>query len=173
MSGISRRSLIIAAGTSGALAATTAHSKEAAPMSRLYTVMQAIITAWRTQDVEGVLSHVTDDIVWQNSSGYAEPILGKAAMREALNVMGPKIKTSRWRIFDHIESGDRLFVEGVDEFWTKDGAHIAIPYAGSMHFRGSLVHDWREFFDGRLSAEQRALGVTKHLETLIQQPVAK
>ena len=141
-------------------------------MSRLYPVLQAVIGAWRTQDVEGVLSHVTDDIVWQNSGGYAAPIAGKPAMRAALQGMGAKIKTSRWRIFDYAESGDRLFMEGVDEFWTHDGAHIAIPYAGSLHFRGALIHDWREYFDGRLSAEQREHGLTPHLQALIGQPAA-
>lgn len=165
-----RRDLMVSAGALYALSATPALAKEN-PMSRLYAVQLAILAAWRTQDVEGVLTHVTDDIVWRNSSEFASPIVGKPAMRAALNVMGPKIKTSRWRIFDYAETADRLFVEGVDEFWTHDGAHVAIPYAGTLHFRGQQIYDWREYFDGHLGAEQRAGGgVSKWLENFIDKP---
>ena len=108
-----RRTFVAAAGLLAA-APALARPKEAYAMSRLYPVLQGVIGAWRTQDVEGVLSHVTDDIVWQNSAGHDAPITGKPAMRAVLQTMGAKIKTSRWRIFDYAENGDRLFMEGVD-----------------------------------------------------------
>ena len=56
-------------------------------MTTKLAVMQQIIAAWHKQDVEGVLAHVTDDIVWHNSSGYAPAVRGKAAMRAALEVL--------------------------------------------------------------------------------------
>ena len=40
-------------------------------MTTKLAVMQQIIAAWHKQDVEGVLAHVTDDIVWH----YAAPAL--------------------------------------------------------------------------------------------------
>lgn len=166
---IDRRTALIATGAAAGAAAFAGASqaKEPKPMS-LYPTLLAVITAWRHQDVEGVLKHLTDDIVWQNSAGYNPPIVGKAAMRATLTTMAARIKTNHWRIFDHAESGDRLFMEGVDEFWTKDGAHIAIPYAGSLHFRGPLIAKWTEYFDGRLSAEQTAKGgPTPHLAAMI------
>ncbi len=143
-------------------------------MSRLYPVLQAIISAWHNQDVEGVLVHVTDDIVWRNSSGFAPAIHGKAAMRNALQGMAPVIKTNKWRIFDYAESQDRLFMEGVDEFWLKTGEHVAIPYAGVLEFRGLLVHEWREYFDGRISSSMKAgAPMTDEIQSLISRPVAK
>ncbi|WP_296596545.1 nuclear transport factor 2 family protein [Phenylobacterium sp.] len=167
------RRLVIAA--AGALAASPALAKEPA-MPRLYPVLEAIIAAWKRQDVEGVLAHVTDDIVWRNSSGYAPAIRGKAAMREALQKMKAMIApgSNRWRIFDHAENETRLFMEGVDEFDLATGQHVAIPYAGSLEFRGQLVSEWREYFDGRISAEMKAgAAMTAEVREMISRPAAK
>jgi limonene-1,2-epoxide hydrolase len=171
-----RRTMIAAASLLAAfpLTAHAASPMEGKPMSRLYPVLLAVIAAWKTQDVEGVLSHVTDDIVWQNSGGYAPAIQGKAAMREALSKMAPIIAESHWRIFDYAESETRLFMEGVDEFKTKDGHRVAIPYAGVLVFRGGLISEWREYFDGRLSALMKSsAGVPASVDALLARPVAK
>jgi limonene-1,2-epoxide hydrolase len=125
-------------------------------MPRLFPVLQNIISAWQRQDIDGVLTHVTDDIVWRNSSGFAPAIIGKPAMRAALEKMAGVIKTNHWRNFDYAESQDRLFVEGVDEFWLTTGEHVAIPYAGVFEFRGVLIAQWREYFDGRISLAMKA-----------------
>lgn len=173
MSPVDRRTLITTAASAAAVVAAPALAKEPA-MSRLYPVLEAIIAAWHKQDVEGVLVHVTDDIVWRNTSGFSPAIRGKAAMRTALQGMAPVIKTNKWRIFDYAESQDRMFMEGVDEFWLTTGQHVAIPYAGVLEFRGPLVHEWREYFDGRISAAMKAgQPITEELQTMIARPVAK
>jgi len=167
------RRLVLAA--AGAFVAGPALAKEP-DMSRLYPVLEAIIAAWKKQDVEGVLAHVTDDIVWRNSSGYAPAIRGKDAMRDALQKMKAMIApgSNRWRIFDHAENETRLFMEGVDEFDLTTGQHVAIPYAGSLAFRGQLVSEWREYFDGRISAEMKAgAPMTAEVREMISRPVAK
>ena len=139
---------------------------------RLYPVLQAVIEAWHRQDIEGVLVHVTDDIVWRNSSGFAPAIRGKAAMRKALQGMAPIIKTNKWRIFDHAENDNRLFMEGVDEFWLTTGEHVAIPYAGSLEFEGLLIKEWREYFDGRISAAMKAgQPMSDEVREMISRPV--
>lgn len=170
---VDRRALLTAA---GALAAGPALAEEKTAMPRLYPVLEAIIAAWKAQDVEGVLAHVTDDIVWRNSSGYAPAIRGKAAMREALQRMKAVIEpgSNRWRIFDHAENRTRLFMEGVDEFRLTTGQHVAIPYAGSLEFRGLLVSEWREYFDGRISADMKAgKPMTPEVQEMISRPVAR
>ena len=171
MSDLARRDLI---GLGAALALVPLTSAKGAGMSRLYPVLEAIITAWRHQDVEGVLVHVTDDIVWRNSGGFAPAIRGKAAMREVLVAMAAKIKTNNWRIFDYAENDHRLFMEGVDEFWFHTGEHIAIPYAGSLEFRGDKVCEWREYFDGRLSLAMKAgEPLSDEVKEMIGRPVAR
>lgn len=170
---LDRRTLMAAAAAAGLASPRPILAKEP-PMSRLYPVLLAVIDAWHHQDIEGVLAHVTDDIVWRNSSGFAPAIRGKAAMRTALTSMAPIIKTNKWRIFDYAETGDRLFMEGVDEFWLQGGQHVAIPYAGSLEFRGLLIREWREYFDGRLSAAGKAgEPVSAEVLEMIGRPVAK
>ena len=170
---LDRRTLIAA---TGALAVAPAAIAKEPAMPRLYPVLEAIIAAWKQQDVEGVLAHVTDDIVWRNSSGYAPAIKGKAAMRTALQNMKAMIQpgSNRWRIFDYAESADRLFMEGVDEFDLVTGQHVAIPYAGSLQFRGHLVSEWREYFDGRISADMKAgKPITAEVREMLERPLAK
>ncbi|HET6970468.1 MAG TPA: limonene-1,2-epoxide hydrolase family protein [Phenylobacterium sp.] len=169
---IPRRTLIATAAAAAALPAS-ALAKET-PVPRLYPVLTAVIEAWRRQDVEGVLVHVTDDIVWRNSAGFAPAIRGKAEMRATLQRMAAIIKTNHWRIFDYAENDTRLFMEGVDEFWLTTGEHVAIPYAGSLEFHGPLIHEWREYFDGRISAAMKAgAPITDELKEMITRPVAR
>ena len=167
---LDRRTVLAAA---GALAATPALAKETA-MPRLYPVLTALIQAWQRQDIEGVLVHVTDDIVWRNSGGFAPAIRGKDNMRKALQGMAGVIKTNKWRIFDYAENETRLFMEGVDEFWLTTGQHVAIPYAGSLDFEGLKIKEWREYFDGRISAAMKAgAPITDEVKEMISRPVAR
>ncbi|MBU1376488.1 MAG: nuclear transport factor 2 family protein [Alphaproteobacteria bacterium] len=173
---LDRRTLISAAAATGALAAASPALAKESSMPRLFPVLEAIIAAWKKQDVEGVLACVTDDIVWRNSSGYAPAIKGKAAMRTALNTMKAAIKpgSNTWRIFDYAESADRLFMEGVDEFDLTTGQHVAIPYAGSLQFRGALVSEWREYFDGRISSDMKAgKPMSAEVTEMLDRPLAK
>lgn len=161
----------------GALAATAAATPAGAdtptgtPAPRLLPVLQALISAWHRLDVEGVLALVTDDIVWQNSGGYAPAIEGKPAMREALQGMARVIRSNHWRLFDVAETGDRLFMEGVDEFHLVSGQHIALPYAGVLEFRAARICRWREYYDGRLAAAMKAGGpIPAAVRQLIDRP---
>jgi limonene-1,2-epoxide hydrolase len=88
--------------------------------------------------------------------------------------MAGVIKENRWRIFDYAENETRLFMEGVDEFWLTGGQHVAIPYAGVFEFRGLLVREWREYFDGRLSLAMKAgEPVPPQVTEMIARPVAR
>ena len=140
-------------------------------MTQAIEVLNGIISAWRDQDVEAVLVHVTDDVIWRGSAGYGPAIRGKAALRQLLTEMKSKIARDEWRIFDYAQGKDRLLVEGVDEFWLKTGERVVVPYAGSVFLRGNLVCEWREYFDGRISSEMKAGKlITPELEEIISTP---
>ena len=140
-------------------------------MTRAIDVLNGIISAWHRLDVEGVLVHVTEDVIWRGSAGYGPAIRGKAALRQLLTEMKSRIAREEWRIFDYAEGKDRLLVEGVDEFWLKTGERVVVPYAGSVFLKGDLVCEWREYFDGRISSEAKAgKPVTPELEEIISTP---
>jgi limonene-1,2-epoxide hydrolase len=97
-----------------------------------------------------------DDIVWHYAAGAAPPLNGKAKARRFLETFKAQLAEVRWRLFDHAQAGDRLFVEGVDEFTTTGGMIVVAPYAGVLRFRDDLIVEWRDYVDVAMMDAQRA-----------------
>jgi limonene-1,2-epoxide hydrolase len=134
-------------------------------------IYQAIIAAWKAKDMDAVLTHMADDIVWHFAVGAEPPVRSKAGARKFLQRFGAEIREVTWRVFDYAESADRLFVEGVDEYVTTDGLRIVAPYAGVLEFRGDLVVGWRDYVDvGVIAAQQAGGPVSAHVEALVARP---
>lgn len=139
---------------------------------RRFRQFSAVIDAWKRKDAEAVLAAMADDIVWHYAAAIAPPARGKAEARAFLDRFGAGIGQVRWRIFAHAESGDRLFVEGVDEYTTADGVDVAAPYAGVIEFRGELITGWRDYVDrGTIDAMKRGGGYPAHVVDLIAREV--
>jgi limonene-1,2-epoxide hydrolase len=169
---INRRAALVASGAAAMLVLVDRGAAKAGG-SRFYPKLMALIDSWKMHDVEGVLSHMTEDVIWQ-TGGFTPPLRGKAALRAALLAMAPMVKESHWRIFDYAETADQLFVEGVDEFTTPTGARVAIPYAGVIRFIDMQISDWREYYDGRLEASMLAgAALPPGVQSLIDRPAAK
>jgi len=115
-------------------------------------LFRSVIDVWRdTQDVEAVVSKMTDDVVWHYSAATKSPKHGKDGAREFLNSFKETVRNPRWRIFNYAENDTMLFVEGVDEFDTPDGKTVVIPYMGVIEFRGDLICGWRDYFDRKIA----------------------
>jgi len=87
-------------------------------MSRKTEILQSIIDVWcRDQDIDAVLTHLSDDLVWHYSAISQPPKHGKAGAREFLEAYKAKVRNPHWRIFRIAETEDALFgiVEGVLE----------------------------------------------------------
>ncbi|MFN6933829.1 MAG: nuclear transport factor 2 family protein [Tsuneonella sp.] len=132
---------------------------------------QAVIDAWKRKDVEFIFDNMTDDVVWHYAAAIAPPARGKAEARAFVDQFGAGIGEVRWRIFYHSESGDRLFVEGVDEYTTKDGVDIAAPYAGVIEFRGDKISAWRDYVDrGVIDSQKAGNGWSPQVKELAGRP---
>jgi limonene-1,2-epoxide hydrolase len=133
-------------------------------------ITRALITAWRGKDLEGMLAHIDDDIVWYSHVG-SPPIIGKVAMREFAGKLTAGMNDIRWRLFDTARNGNRLFVEGVDDFVTNDGRRVALPYAGVLTFKGERISEWRDYFDRALFDRLKAgEPMPAHLQVLVDRP---
>jgi limonene-1,2-epoxide hydrolase len=133
--------------------------------------LKSLISAWRQVDVEGVLQHVHEDVIWNNSGGFKPPVRGKESMRRVLESMAGSIKESRWRLFACTEVGDTVWMEGVDEFTNQEGIRVAIPYAGVLEFKDGLILNWREYYEGRLIEQMLAgQGVSAEVEAMLDRP---
>ena len=169
---LSRRTVLATTGAAGLGLALSGGPLSAAPAPfSMLGVVKDIIAAWNRHDAAAVIASVTEDIVYHATSGYRPAASGKPAFRALLQQMGPVIKTSNWRLFDAAENGNRLFVEGVDDFITTAGHHVVIPYAGVFEFRGALIYNWREYYDGRISAEMKdGAPLSEEIRSLINRP---
>ena len=115
-------------------------------MSNIHNLL-GLISAWKAKDIDGVLSFMHDDIVWHFAAVIAPPLKGKVKARKLLEAMALEVHDVTWRIFDFAEKGERLFVEGVDEYVSIAGYLVSAPYAGVVEFRDGRIIGLREYFD--------------------------
>ena len=143
-------------------------------MGRRYDILQQVIAAWQAKDIDGVLSHMADDIVWHYAAAAMPPVRGKAAAAKLLHRFQADMHGIQWRIFAHAEAGDRLFIEGVDDYQTTEGHRVATPYAGVLEFRDDLIVGWRDYVDLGVVAQQKAgEPISAQVESLLDRPLAK
>lgn len=143
-------------------------------MGALFSRLTEVIAAWQAKDVEAVLAHMADDIVWHYAAPALPPVRGKAAAAKLLRQFQLDMHDIQWRIFNHAEVGDLLFLEGVDDYRTTDGKRMAVPYAGVLEFRDGLIVGWRDYVDLRVIEAQKAgEPFTKQVETLLAREAAQ
>ena len=84
-------------------------------MATLLQHFEVLISAWtERKDIDGVLACMTDEVIWHPAVAVMPPVVGKAAVRSTLERLGGLVARSEWRIVRSAESGNVLFVEGVD-----------------------------------------------------------
>jgi len=166
-----RRTIMIGGAAMMIAGSMPAFAKERDTMTDHIATLRRVIESWHRADVEGVMACLHPDIIWNNSGGIRAPLRGADAMRKTLEGMKGRITNNRWRLFDVAQDGDKVWMEGVDEFDTVDGVRVAIPYCGILDFKDGLIHHWREYFDGRLQENQLAgQGVSEHVEAMLARP---
>ena len=142
-------------------------------MDRCYRILIKVIEAWQAKDIDGVLAHMADDIVWHYAAPSLAPVRGKATAARLLARFQEDMHDIQWRIFAHAESGDRLFIEGVDDYRTTEGHRVAVPYAGVLDFRGDLIVGWRDYVDLAVIADQKSgQPTTNQVDSLLSRPTA-
>lgn len=125
-------------------------------MSQKYAILRQVIDAWTARDIDGVLAHMAEDIVWHYAAAVAPPLKGKASARKLLQKMAAETHDLHWRIFDYAERGERLFIEGAEDYLTPDGVRVATAYAGVLEFRDGLIFAWRDYLDVGVVEAQKA-----------------
>lgn len=119
-------------------------------MAHIDTILR-IIEHWKDGAVDGVLAELHEDVVYHYLVGQ-RPLEGRETVRWFLEKFGAGQTEIAWKITRHLEQGDVLFVEGVDDYVDPDGIHIRTPYAGIFEFRDGKVWRWRDYLDTALVA---------------------
>lgn len=161
-------------GLSAAAVAAAAASADlfaaSAPRGGYFKVLERLIRDWHRNDLNAVLAHIADDIVWHSHVG-SPPIIGKAAVRPVFEQLAASMLNLRWRIVNHAQVGNSLLSEGVLEFTSRDGHQIALPYMGILAFRGTLITEWRDYFDLALYERMKSgEKMPEYLQALASRP---
>lgn len=115
-------------------------------MSGHIEIVNGMIDAWKRGDIEGVLSCLTEDVEYHYIVG-ARPLIGKDWVRKFLDKFGAGQTDIRWRIVNHASQGDKLLVEGIDDYVDADGVRIRTPYMGIFRIRDGKICQWRDYVD--------------------------
>lgn len=111
-------------------------------MSRDLTRVFADIDAF---DPDKFVAHLTPDVVFR--FGNAEPVTGRAAVREAVAGFFATIDGLTHHIRNVWEVGDTAIVQIDVEYRRKDGKTVTVPNADILTYDGDLVRDWRIYID--------------------------
>jgi limonene-1,2-epoxide hydrolase len=112
-------------------------------MSHADTI-NAYYAAWKADDLEAVMALCTDDVVAVNIP--IGPIHGKDAVRDFFTRFGRGISQKRYEIHRVLTNDESAVIEGVENY-VKDGKQVSLPYMSTFLFRGSLICEWRDYFD--------------------------
>lgn len=123
-------------------------------MSSIKTV-ERIIASWKAGDIPAVLDCLCEDVVYHYHVG-SKPLRGREAVGRFLERFGADQSEIRWQIMHSSQSGERLFVEGIDDYVAGDGTRIRLPYSGVFEFEGGKVKGWRDYIDLGLVERARA-----------------
>jgi limonene-1,2-epoxide hydrolase len=121
-------------------------------MSALDTV-NAFMKAAADRDYDTAVSHLTDDIEYQNMP--IPPVNGKDAVRATLDMLLANAEGSEWVVHREVEAGNIVMNERTDRFLI-GGTWMELPVAGVFELRDGKIALWRDYFDLETIMKQMA-----------------
>jgi len=116
-------------------------------MSGLIEVLNKLQAANVRRDKAAILALVTPDVEYHFHVG-TKPLVGVEGISKFLDRYWAMASELVWRIDHHAENGDKLLVEGYEEFVdTNTGKKVAHPYMGIFEIRDGKIAKWRDYFE--------------------------
>ena len=108
-------------------------------------------TVWNGHDVDGILSMMTDDVVFEASFGkepWGTRIVGKPAVREFLHGMLTRIPDVRWDEIRHFAHSDVVVVEWITSGTPHGGTRYEVYGCDVLALRDGRIAAKRSFRKG-------------------------
>ncbi len=116
-------------------------------MSGHIDVLNALQAANIRRDKAAILALVTPDVEYHFHVG-TPPLVGVEGISRFLDRYWGMVSELVWRIDHHAENGDKLLVEGYEEFVdTTTGKRVSHPYMGIFEIRDGKIARWRDYFE--------------------------
>ena len=95
--------------------------------------------------IDRFLQHLTDDVVFR--FGNADPLVGKAAVREGVLGFWTTIAGLRHDLLAVYEDGD-VVVGRIEVTYNRlDGKQVTVQNCDILTYEGDLVRDWQIYID--------------------------
>jgi ketosteroid isomerase-like protein len=108
-------------------------------------------TVWNGHDMDGILSMMTDDVVFEASFGkdpWGARVVGKAAVRELLQGMFARIPDVRWDEVRHFAHPDVAVVEWITSGTPHGGTRYEVYGCDVLALRDGRIAAKRSFRKG-------------------------
>lgn len=116
-------------------------------MSDGIQILEALQAANVKRDKAAVLALLTPDVEYHYHMG-TPPLVGTERIARFLDSYWQIASELQWRIDRHAQNGDKLLVEGYEEYVdTRTGKRVAHPYMGILEFRDGRIARWRDYFE--------------------------
>ena len=96
-------------------------------------------------DPDKFIAHLTPDVTFR--FGNADPVVGRAAVKEAVTGFFSTIGGLTHHILNVWEFEDTVIVQIDVEYLRKDGKTVITPNADILIYDGDLVRDWQIYID--------------------------
>jgi limonene-1,2-epoxide hydrolase len=107
-------------------------------------VVQSMADAWGARDVDAIMSHFTEDIVYHNIP--MEPAEGTDAVRGVIEGFVAMAESIGFDTQHELAEGDLVMNERVDTF-VIGGTPTPIKVMGVFELRDGKIARWRDYFD--------------------------
>jgi limonene-1,2-epoxide hydrolase len=107
-------------------------------------VVTSFTKSWSTCDVDTVVAFFADDGVWHNMP--MEPVVGRDAVRSALENYYAVTSNHRYDIHQQITSGTTVMHERTDTMTVGDRT-VTLPVVGVFEVEDGMIRTWRDYFD--------------------------
>lgn len=106
-------------------------------------VVLGFLNAWNQCDLDAVVSHFHEDILYHNIP--MTPLRGKAEAEAFVRGI-EGLESCRWELVNAAANGNVVLTERVDNF-VINGNTVSIPVMGTFEIEGGKIRRWRDYFD--------------------------
>jgi limonene-1,2-epoxide hydrolase len=107
-------------------------------------VVRAELEAWHNLDIEAIMGHLTDDIVWENVPIGADT--GHDEVRRAFEASLGRMTSFQGEIINLAVAGDVVLTERIDHI-NLGGRTLHLRIMGAHEVSGDKIRCWRDYFD--------------------------
>ena len=104
--------------------------------------LQSFVDAFNAHDLNAIMSHMTDDCVFEASAGpeiVGEKFTGQAQVRKAFENVFTTFPDARWNNPKHFIIGDRGFSEWTFSGTKTDGTRVEVTGCDLFSFRNGKI----------------------------------